>query len=228
MEEDIEISEEDKNYIQDVLNWTFSGSRFYYRDTDEDFDVEKTYKVGQIIRAGFFIDTSLNAKKPNSRVRFIIGSSHAAEIYKTDMNSPLTKACELCVFHPNSYFKVMDIYKVKDQYQIFLLHIPMHGIPILENANFEFNFEGGENGVDYFVNRARASFDEKLKMTPDEKLESPEWKDRTGAPVGTKSDGSLFGLEFEYPKTKQMNDLELGFRRLANDFDQINMPIKEQ
>jgi hypothetical protein len=122
----------------------------------------------------------------------------------------------------------MDIYKVKDQYQIFLFHIPMHGIPILENANFEFNFEGGENGVDYFVIRARDSFDEKFKMTPDENLESPEWKDRTSAPVGTKSDGSLFNLEFEYPKTKQMNDLELGFRRLANDFDQINMPIKEQ
>ena len=121
---------------------------------------------------------------------------------------------------------MMQYLKVKEQYQIFLFHIPMHGIPILENANFEFNFEEGENGVDYFVNRARASFDEKLKMEIDEKLESPEWKDRTCAPVGTKSDGSLFDLDFEYPKTKQMNDLELGFRRLADDFHPINMPTQ--
>ena len=50
----MDIPEENKTYIENVLNWTFSGSRFYYRDTNEDLNVENTYKAGKIIKAGFF------------------------------------------------------------------------------------------------------------------------------------------------------------------------------
>ena len=220
------IAEENKTYIENVLNWTFSGSRFYYRDTDADFDVENTYRVGKIIKAGFFIDVSLNAKKPNSKVRFIIGSAHAAELYKTDLCNSFTKECELCVFHPNSFFKVMDIYKVKEQYQIFLFHIPLQGISVLENATFDLKFENGKS-IDYFVERARASFDEKLKMDIDEKLESPEWKKRTNDPVGTKADGSLFSPVFKLSGNKQMDNLEISFRKIAGDLDSINLPARE-
>ena len=221
----MDISEENKTYIENVLNWTFSGSRFYYRDTNEDLNVENIYKAGKIIKAGFFIDASLNAKKPDSRIRFIIGSAHAAEIYKTDFCSPFTRECELCVFHPNSFFKIMDIYKVKEQYQIFLFHIPLHGIPILENASFNFN---NENTTDYFVERARASFDEKLKMDIDEKLESPKWKKRTNDPVGIKADGSLFPPVFELSGNSKIDNLEMNFRKIAGDLDPLNLPTREE
>ena len=226
MSKDIEISEEDKNYIENVINWTFPGSRFYYRDTNVDIDVEGTYKIGQIIRAGIFIDTSLNAKKPCSKVRYIIGSAHAAEMYKTDMCNQATKDCEICVFHLNSYFKVMDIYKVKDQYQIFLFHIPMHGIPVLENASFNFDFGDGK-GIDYFVERARASFDEKLKMEVDEKLESSMWKQRTNDPIGVMADGSLFNLDFQFPPNEQVYNIEIACRKIAGDLDPINLPAQD-
>lgn len=207
--------------IENVLSWIFSGSRFYYRDTDEDFNVEETFEIGQIIRAGFFIDTSENAQKPCSKVRFIIASAHAAPIYKTNSCQTFTRECELCVFHPHSYFKVMDIYKKEDKYQIFLLHIPFRGIPFLENTSFVF---GDEDSFDYIVGKARNSFDLKLKMQPNLKLESEEWKKRTKEIIGTKYDGSFFSLDNVLTGNPEIDGLENAFRKIAEDMDPINLP----
>jgi len=219
-----EITE--NNFIsqyQAFINWTLPGLTFYYRDTNDEVDVEKTYPIGKIIRSGFFIDTSSYAKKPCSRIRFIIASAHNAELHKTDICDPFTKECKLCVLHPNSYLKVMDIYKVKEQYQVFLLHIPFHSIPLISgNVSFNVDFGNGQNN-EYLVDRARKSFDEKLKMDADEKLESEIWKDRTKDLVGIMADGSYASLKFSLDKVTL--NLELGCRKIANDVNPINFPV---
>ncbi len=217
-----ELTKESKAQLEEIINWTLPGLRFYYRDTNDKIEVDKAYPVGKIIRSGFFIDTSAYAKKPCSRIRYIIASAHNAEVYKTDICDESTKQCELCILHPNSFLRVMDVHKVKKQYQIFLLHIPFHGIPMFSGKfTLCFDFGNGQN-IDYLVKRARESFDEKLKMEADEKLESAMWKNRTKDPVGTKADGSFTTLEIQFYKPTA--DLELGCRKLANDMNRLNLP----
>ncbi len=65
----MEISKEKKPSMESILNWTFPGIHFYYRDTDSAVNVEETYTVGRILRAGFFIDVSAHAKRPCSRIK---------------------------------------------------------------------------------------------------------------------------------------------------------------
>lgn len=47
-----------KEVMERVLNWTMPGLQLFYRDTDMPLDSEKMYRVGEVLRAGFFIDVS--------------------------------------------------------------------------------------------------------------------------------------------------------------------------
>ncbi len=219
----MENSKDEKTYVESVLNWTFPGIRFYYRDTDSDSNVEETYKVGQILRAGFFIDVSAHAKRPCSRIRFIIASSHIAELYKTTYCEPAARACELCVLHPHSYFKVMDVFKVGDQYQVFLLHIPFKGVPLFQDESFDYSLGLEKTGM-HFVYQARKSFEIKLQTEADENLESARWKERTKFLVGKKTDGSFFSLNYSLIENEQCGNVENGLRDIAGDEDPLNLP----
>ncbi len=219
----MEVSKEEKTRIESVLNWTFPGIRFYYRDTDSNVDVEETYTVGRILRAGFFIDVSAYSKRPCSRIRFIIASSHIAELYKTKYCEPEARKCELCVLHPHSYFKVMDVFKVGDQYQVFLLHIPFKGVPLFQDESFDFSLGLEKTGA-HFVYRARKSFETKLQIEADENLESARWKDRTKFLIGKKTDGSFFSLNYSLVENEQCGKVETGFRDIADDEDPLNLP----
>lgn len=60
------------------INWILPGCQLFYCDTDADIDVEKSYPIGSIIRAGFFVDVTARTAKPTKRMRYIIGSAHCA------------------------------------------------------------------------------------------------------------------------------------------------------
>lgn len=71
--------------IEAVMNWMLLGLQLFYRDTDYKGDLDslaKSYMDKGIIRAGFFVDCTSRAAKPTRRLRFIIASAHAAEIWK--------------------------------------------------------------------------------------------------------------------------------------------------
>jgi len=222
---EIELSNVQKENIEAIMNWMLPGVTLYYRDADLDINVEEIYQVGKILRTGFFIDMTSKAQKPCHNVRYIIASAHAACIYQTEMCNPFMKDCNLCVLHPNSFLKVLDIYKVGNQTQILLLHIPMNGIEFMQNlGTFNFVIED-KNYDDYFIQMARKSFDDKIKMEPREILETEEWLDRTKDPIGLRADNTLFGLEYE--SNDRIIELEIGLRKLGDDTQAINMPIFE-
>ena len=50
-----ELKPEEIQEIEKNINWILPGCQLFYRDTDADIDVEKSYPIGSIIRAGFFI-----------------------------------------------------------------------------------------------------------------------------------------------------------------------------
>jgi hypothetical protein len=52
----------DKDFFEKFANWTLPELQFFYRDTNALVIVETTYHVGDILRAGFFIDVTTRPK----------------------------------------------------------------------------------------------------------------------------------------------------------------------
>ncbi len=122
-----QVSIDYKDFFEKFANWTLPGLQFFYRDTDAPVIVETTYHVGDILRAGFFVDVTTKLQKPVHKTRFLIASAHAAMLCEIDemvKQNPNVKKWNLCTLHFNSYFKVMDVYERDGVTQVFLLHIP--------------------------------------------------------------------------------------------------------
>lgn len=116
-----------EKFFEKLANWVLPGLQFFYRDTDAPVIVDTTYHVGDVLRAGRFIDVTTKLLKPAHKTRFLIASAHAAmlcEIEDIVRNNPHVKDWNLCTLHFDSYFKVLDIYELNGVKQVFLLHIP--------------------------------------------------------------------------------------------------------
>mgnify|MGYP003439492678 FL=1 len=50
-----ELKPEEIQEIEKNINWILPGCQLFYRDTDADIDVEKSYPIGSIIRAVFLL-----------------------------------------------------------------------------------------------------------------------------------------------------------------------------
>ncbi len=97
----------------------------------------------------------------------------------------------------DSFFKVLDVYKVSDKTQVSLLHIP--------EAAVDF-FAGTFSNVEKELIRIiREDFDTKIKMAPVPELQDQEWKKRTGFPIGMDDNGALF---FNKQKAGEMITLD--------------------
>lgn len=211
-----------KEAMERVLNWTMPGLQLFYRDTDTPLDSEKMYRVGEVLRAGFFIDVSLYAGKPMHKYRYIIASAHAASLVEEGDRYPLH------VLHANSYMKVLDVYEKEEVTQIFLIHIPAKSIflPILDNL-WDISING-----DRIVDIARKSLDEKLRKPIRENLEEPQWLERTEDHIGFDNDGersSLFPILLYKGGTAPDSIVGMGnaIRKMGNDTDPINLILEE-
>lgn len=210
--------------FEDAINWTLPGLQLFYRDTNivsggtVDLDeIAMIYRKRNIIRAGFFIDCTSRAAKPVKRVRFIIASAHAAPIWQV-MGDHEAEEWRLTVLDYNSYFKVMDTYRVGDQLQILLLHIPLKGLQMFAGMG---NINIGDD-MDLII-IARKSFDDKLKMEPLPWLESGAWNDRTEMLPGTSSEGWA-PLEPVEPINEQVASLHNAILSLSHDDTELNKP----
>ena len=180
------LSINEKEFFEKVINWTLPGLQFFYRDTDAPVVVEDTYHVGDIVRAGFFLDITTKLLKPTTRTRFIIASAHAAMLCEIDGmkdDNPNIGKWNLCMFHFNSYFKVMDVYERNGVTQVFLLHIPPAAAYFLGRTDLNFIDEatGKEASL---IDMARKSLDEKMTMEVHPRSLDKEWCERTAQPIG--------------------------------------------
>lgn len=211
----------DNKYIEDVLNWTLPGCQLLYRDTDFPFDAASLYEKLTLFRAGFFIDCSAKAGKLMKKTRFILASAHSASLWKIMPEDEDMQAWKLHTLHFNSYFKVMDIYKVGDKTQILLLHIPYKALPLFApNTEIQFNFEDALPLN--LVEIARKSFDTKMQMDPIPELETEAWNERTFNLPGTCAEG-IATLDY-VDDTPEVASLSQLIRKLAEDEDSINRP----
>lgn len=214
---------DDKSLFENLANWVLPGLQFYYRDTNAHIDAKRIYRVGDTIRAGFFVDATTKLMKPAHRTRFIIASAHAAKFYEFEpmvKSNPEMEQWNMVMFHYNSYFKVMDVYETMQCTQVFLLHVPMSAALLLNGAeDYRFLDEVSGAGLT-LVQMARYSLDEKLWMGFHERSFDEDWCKRMEDPIGLDKDMALCSLNpMPEPKDEYLANLSQLVHHLAEDDD---------
>ena len=213
-----------KQLFEKFTNWTLPGLQFFYRDTNAPVIVDATYHVGDIVRAGFFVDATTKLLKPAHKTRFLIASAHAAMFCEVDglcKENPDVKKWNLCTFHFNSYFKVMDVYGKDGVTQVFLLHIPAAAAFFLGDDETAMNFMNEATGQETsLIDMARKSLDDKLKMDVHPRSLDLTFCKRMEQPVGL--DDEFYPLPLnaaEEPTEGQDATLSNMVHKLADDAD---------
>ena len=217
-------------FLEDCINWVMPGLQFFYRDTDAIDNAAEIYKVGETIRAGFFIDVTTKLLKPIHKTRFLIASAHVAPLYMIEdlvEKNPALAEWNLCTLHYNSYFKVVDVYEKEGVTQVMLLHIP-ESMARLMGGSLSIVFDNalGENGS--LMSMGRASLDEKMQMEVHPRSLDKKWCERMEAPVGLTNGGTLFPLEpLPDSATEKASSFGHAIHKMANDAD-VEIPWKKK
>jgi hypothetical protein len=179
--------------LKTIYNETFSGLRLFYRDTNLPENLILNYKVGQIIQERGFTDMSSIGGGLSGNIRYLIASAHPKDLSKFNPDSAKIGHFLLGSI---AYFKVLDIQKIENKTQIFLLNIPDNSISLFKNSS--------SNLEEEIIEKARKKFSDKINSDLIPSLQTAEWKQRTETPLGMSINGELFfddsKIKIEEPK----------------------------
>ncbi|MCX6319724.1 MAG: hypothetical protein NTW29_20765 [Bacteroidetes bacterium] len=171
----------DNNQIEKIFSETFSGLTLFYRDTNLSDELISKYQTGQLIMERGFTDMTYMGGGTTSNLRYLIASAFGTDL--SAFNPDAAKVGHV-VLTANSYFKVLDIYRVDHTTQVFLLNIPAHGIDLFQ--------QGTSNVEEEIIQKARDNFDANRKMEPIPELQNSDWLERTSFPIGMNDNGLFF------------------------------------
>ena len=167
--------------IEEIYNQTFSGLTLFYRDTTLSENLISKYKIGQILTERGFTDMSYKGGGLATNFRYLIASANAKDLSALNLES--TQFGHV-LLSSNAFFKVLDIYKIGDKTQVFLLEIPETAV------NF---FTSTTSSVEVDITKkARDGFEVKINSEPIAELQTKEWKERTEFPIGMNDKGEFF------------------------------------
>lgn len=179
--------------IKSILNETFSGLKLFYRDTTLPENLILNYKIGQIIQEKGFTDMSSIGGGLSGNLRYLIASAHAKDLSKFN---PDSAKIGHFLLDSIAYFKVLDIQKIGDKTQVFLLNIPDNSISLFKNSS--------SNLEEEIIEKAQKRFREKIDGDLIPELQTENWKERTKSPLGMSDSGELFfddsKIKIETPK----------------------------
>lgn len=171
----------DKQQIEEIFNETFAGLALFYRDCQLSEELISNYKIGQIIQEKGYTDASYLKGGLSDNLRYLIASSHAKDISSL---VPQMEQYGYVMLKSNSYFKVLDIFKLENKTQILLLEIPEQTVDFFSNNS--------SNIEEQIIEKARESFKAISSLDPHVNLQTTEWKERTSTPIGMNDNGELF------------------------------------
>ncbi|MFH6997653.1 hypothetical protein ACHRVZ_06960 [Flavobacterium sp. FlaQc-57] len=184
--------------LKAIYNETFSDLKLFYRDTNLSDDLISNYKIGQIIQEKGFTDMTSIGGGLSGNVRYLIASAHPKDLSKFN---PDSAKIGHFLLDSITYFKVLDIQKIENKTQVFLLNIPDNSITLFKNSSSNLEEEITEN--------ARKKFVKKINLPLVPELQTENWKERTKAPIGMNDNGELFfddsKIKIESPKRIEIN-----------------------
>ena len=152
---------------------TFEDLAFFYRDTSLKEELISKFKTGLIINELGFCDMSFKAGGLTGNLRFLIASNNGKDLSIID---PELSKFGFILLQSNSFYKILDIYRLEDKIQIVLLNITENFINYFRNSN-----SVDEKNI---IGLARKDFKEKINSPIVEALDSEYWRERTSKPVG--------------------------------------------
>ena len=171
----------DNKQIEEIYSQMFAGSPLFYRDTTLAPTLISKYRVGQILKERGFTDMSYKGGGLVDNLRFLIASANATDLSALN---PKSKRWGHVLLSSGAFFKVLDIYRIEDKTQIFLLEIPA--------AASDFYASTTSNVEQDVTRKARESFDTNIKSKPIAALQTKQWKDRTEFSIGMSHNGDFF------------------------------------
>ena len=184
--------------LKAIYNETFSGLKLFYRDTDLPDNIISNYKIGQIIQEKGFTDMSSMGGGLSGNIRYLIASAHPKDLSKFNPDSAKIGHFLLDTI---AYFKVLDIQKIENKTQVFLLNIPDNSISLFKNSS--------SNLEEEIIEKARKKFKDKIHSPLVTALQTDDWKERTKSPLGMTDTGELFfddsKIKIESPKRIEIN-----------------------
>jgi hypothetical protein len=167
--------------LKTIYNETFSGLKLFYRDTNLPENLISNYRVGQIIQEKGFTDMTSLGGGLSGNFRYLIASAHPKDLSKFN---PDSAKMGHFLLDSIAYFKVLDIQKIDNKTQVFLLSIPDNSISLFKNST--------SNLEEEIVEKARKKFIDKINATLIPELQTEDWKERTKTPIGMNDNGELF------------------------------------
>lgn len=167
--------------LKAIYNETFSGLKLYYRDTNLSESLISNYKIGQIIQEKGFTDMSSIGGGLSGNLRYLIASAHPKDLSKFN---PDSAKIGHFLLDSIAYFKVLDIQKIDNKTQIFLLNIPDNSISLFKNST--------SNLEEEIIEKARKKFKDKISLPLVPELQTENWKEKTKTPIGISDNGELF------------------------------------
>lgn len=171
----------DNKQIEEIYSETFSGLTFFYRDTTLTENLISKYQVGQILTERGFTDMSYKGGGLATNLRYLIASANAKDL---SAFNPEGKQLGHVLLSSNAFFKVLDIYKIGDKTQVFLLEIPAAAVDFFASAT--------SNIEEDITKKARENFDTNIDTGAIAELQTMEWKERTEFPIGMNDKGEFF------------------------------------
>jgi len=167
--------------LKAIYNETFSGLKLFYRDTNISENLISNYTIGQIIQEKGFTDMSSIGGGLSGNLRYLIASAHPKDLSKFN---PDSAKIGHFLLDSIAYFKVLDIQKVDNKTQIFLLNIPDNSISLFKNST--------SNLEEEIIEKARKKFKDKIHLPLILELQTENWKEKTKTPIGISDNGELF------------------------------------
>ncbi len=184
----------DNKQIEEIYNKTFGGLTLFYRDTKLSENLISKYHVGQILTERGFTDMTYKGGGLATNFRYLIASANGKDL---SAFNPDSAQFGHILLSSNAFFKVLDIYKIGNKTQIFLLEIPETAIDFFASAT--------SNIEEDITKKARENFDTKCNAEPVSELLNQEWIQRTEFPIGMSDKGELFyNNEVNKPKSTKI------------------------
>lgn len=200
--------------------WLFSYSlKFFYRDTDAPFNIQKRYKVGHCLRAGKDLEVASKLLRPISRVRFLIASTMLVSPkdfgYKPSESYLFERWSDNIIYH-NACFLVADVFQYMGKTQILLLQLPYRAIRLALNFGYQLSKlpcygPKGEPLKEY----AQRCFINSMSQPVHGNSISPRWVKKMYQPIGLNDEFKPYS--FEPTRT-----LRIEWEEVKNAADAIN------
>lgn len=160
----------------------------FARDSTLSPQILEGFQVGRVLREPTFCDASFRVAGLVAPHRFLIISAEAQALPESGEQDDPRRG--LCIWRPDSYFKVIDRTAAGEKLQVALLQIPDDLLPY---------FRSPELGMieRKFAELARECFTECLGEPAIPELDNDGWRDRLSYPVGLDDDGRPWPLSCE-------------------------------